>query len=148
MILFHGTSSAHLDGIFAIGLDNPFLTNDFGLASHYANCAAAEEGDPVVLSVDVENTDKLRYDHASMDNPIGFRGLTSGQISDHVASVRTIMGMQHPDWLSDVSIYVPHDQWRVSLMGVGSVWYHGKILPRFITVAVDPPINSREPIVV
>ncbi len=95
---YHGTSSNLLDDIRKNGLNNPYLAKTRELAQYYAKEAVDEHGgEPVVLRVSVPES-SLRYDRASMDEPV-----KADQQSRNAAWNKS--ASEHPEWEEAGRVY-------------------------------------------
>lgn len=134
VVLLHGTTTEHLGSILAHGLTDPCLTDSEDLAEYYAGEAAERDGGvPVVLEVTVE-TSALRYDGASMDEPVGFDDRTGEELERLVLRVLAKMQRLHPEWVRGGYIVVPPSCYGLSLRTVGSCRHEGTIAPGRVVV--------------
>lgn len=131
MMAYHGTCSSYYEIIKREGLKNPYLARTIDLAEYYAEQISSLEnkyydyGHPVVLEVIVRDTDKLRYDSRSMDEPVMISEDKRDSAWDEVA-------LLHPEWVEDDMISIPISEWEVSWNVVGAVVYDGIIPPEDI----------------
>lgn len=125
--LFHGTSTAHLSRIRAGGLANPCLVDDVETAAYYAGAEVDEAlGDPIILRVRVPDTNLLRADFASFEEPLSFT------LQRHkVAEDDWFEKLNDPN--SGISWPADDHDWQTSLRVVGAVRYAGILPPGVIT---------------
>lgn len=132
---YHGTCSSYYDVIEEKGLIRPYLAKTYELARYYAEQIPYNRripydyGDPIVLNVIITDTNNLRYDSASMDEPI----MASEEDRDRAWEQAAI---EHPEWVEDGMIIIPSTEWEVSWYAVGAVKYEGTIPPEQISVAL------------
>lgn len=120
MKLYHGTSSINLSKIKNEGLLSPFLTDSIDIAEYYAECSCDElGGDLVILEVDVDSK-FLRYDGASMDEPV----MANESRRDEQWNLAL---ESHPEWIKNNHIIIPSNEYTYSLRGVNSVFYEGTV---------------------
>jgi hypothetical protein len=129
--LYHGTSEKNYDLIKKQGFLNPgYLTSDDEQANYYAECVAEEDGSAeVILTVEVD-TDSLRADTASYNEPLSYI-LKHNEISED-------------DWHEAIENgeikYPSDDQWHISLECVKCVKNTGNIPLKDITY--DGSLNT------
>ena len=110
--LYHGTSSNKLQSIKESGfLDSPYLTSSLEQADYYAECVAEEDdSDMQILIVEID-TDHLRADRPSYDEPLSYI------LNEH--------GMSEEEWHeaieNDEIPYPAPNDWETSLQYVFSV---------------------------
>lgn len=129
--MYHGTCEGYYRLILEEGLRNPYLAKEFDLAKYYAEQISSfknpyfEYGDPIVLEVIIHDTNNLRYDGNSMDEPVMANEDERDQAWDQAALI-------HPEWVEDDIITVPDTEWEISWNGVGAVKYKGVIGSEYV----------------
>ncbi len=122
--LYHGTSENKYSLIKKQGFLNPgYLTSDDEQANYYAECVAEEDGSAeVILTVKVD-TDSLKADTASYNEPLSYI-LKANDLSED-------------DWHEAIENgeikYPNNDDWHISLECVKCVKNTGNILLENIT---------------
>lgn len=126
-VLYHGTSSVHMDGIKAEGLKNPYLAASYSLAQYYAEVTAEEDGgEPVVLVVNAPSSN-LRMDYAAVAEPVGYDQFSIDDLKTRVERTFSFAKLQHPGWVKDGVILIPSELYGFSLDTVGSCRFAGVI---------------------
>ena len=132
---YHGTCSSYYNVIKEKGLIKPYLAKTYELARYYAEeipydrQISYDYGNPIVLKVIITDTNNLRYDSASMDEPI----MASEDDRD---SAWEQAEREHPEWVEDDMIMIPSTEWEISWHAVGAMKYDGTIPPEQISVAL------------
>ena len=123
---YHGTCESYYDLILEEGLRNPYLSKEFGLAKYYAEQITSlknryyKYGVPIILEVTIHDTNNLRYDKNSMNEPV----MVNESERDEAWNQAALM---HPEWVEDDIITVPDTEWEISWNGVGAAKYKGVI---------------------
>lgn len=88
MIVYHGTTSAHVDAILAGGLAaRTCVTPDEDLAWYYAETTAEDEQTaPVVVRLEAD-PDGLVADVEAIAEPVGWGGRTSRELEDTLSAL-------------------------------------------------------------
>lgn len=120
---YHGTCEKYYTMILeGDGLVNPYLSKNIPLAKYYAEEASFNyKGDkPIVLEIAVPDTNNLRYDGNSMDEPVMVSKMDRDEAWNKAAR-------EHPEWVEDDIITIPETEWKISWDAVGAVQYNGTI---------------------
>ena len=131
---YHGTTDKHLNNILKNGLNNPYLSENDGLAEYYAMGAVEEDGgNPIILEVLVD-PDNLRFDYNATSEPVYADGY--GGSEEDVQNMYSKMIEDHPDWVDKKfdTILIPGKEWEYSWDYVKSVKYRGVIDEKYIRV--------------
>ena len=122
LVLLHGTCTVHLPLIQQRGLEYPYLTNNPQVAKYYAESAADEDGgSPIIIRVQISNTNELRADFPSFEEPLSF--VYKKYANDEKEWYKALSSGKSISWPKDDA------DWQTSLRVVGSVIYNGTIEP-------------------
>ena len=130
MRMLHGTSTKFIKAIEKGGLNNAYLTDLEDMASYFAEEAAEMSGGkPLVLIMDISDTECLVPDYAMYEEPLTFVKDKHDVRSDD-------------DWaeaIEDGTVPYPRNKgdWETSLDGVSSVICRGWISPEAILEVVE-----------
>lgn len=120
---YHGTTKESL-ARHPDGLQDAYLAANIPVARYYAEATAEDRHEtPVVLRVRIPDPALLTLDMPSMEEPF------PGQEEDRDAAWERASA-EHPEWISEGYISIPHDAWWVSWVGVGTARYGGVISPQ------------------
>lgn len=130
--LYHGTSSKNLEGGV---LDDPYVTNDRGLAEYYAECQTDVDGTiPTVIEFR-QRPDDLAYDGNAMSEPVGCDAGTSDDLTERISEFFDGLNENAPEWVSDNGFAdVPDDAALVSLAFTSSAQARGQFTSESWTV--------------
>lgn len=116
MHLMHGTNSEYLESIQKEGLRTPYLTDVEEIAREYAEVTTGR-GEPIILLVKISDQSKLQPDRPSLQEPVGYNGMTGKQMDEMVGQIKN------------------HDDWKQTFHVTRTVRYNGTIPPNDISVA-------------
>lgn len=134
LLLFHGTSSKHLNSIRKEGLRSPYLTDSVELAKYYAEVEVDYVGgEPVIFQIAV-SIDQLRCDKQSMDEPVSYGVYSISDLEEAVVIKIRKLAIEHPDWVLEGIVRLPNEAYDISLTTVGTCWHKATIKPEELHV--------------
>ena len=131
---YHGTCESYyrVQILEGDGLRNPYLAKDCDLAQYYAEQMSSmssrgnyDYGQPVVLEVAIPDTNNLRYDANSMDEPVMANENDRDKAWDQAAQ-------EHPEWVENDMIVIPETEWQISWNAVSAAKYKGIIPSEYV----------------